>query len=112
MQSVLKSGPVPWAGYQSIQFLAEQVSHHPPSILCYFHAVCCDYMVLFQYLLYMLNVQIRGCMLLGVYRPGQDFWDCQSEYKILGKVIIHYIIHYCIIMMSHDSNSKDCVDES
>ena len=43
MQSVLKSGPVPWAGYQSIQFLAEQVSHHPPSMLCYFHAVCCDY---------------------------------------------------------------------
>ena len=51
-------------------------------------------------------------MLLGVSSPNQDFWDCQLEYKILGKVIIHYIIHDCIIMMSCGSNSKDCIDES
>lgn len=31
MQSLLDSGPVPYAGYDSLAFLAEQVSHHPPS---------------------------------------------------------------------------------
>ena len=30
-QSILESGPVPYASYDSVTFIAEQVSHHPPS---------------------------------------------------------------------------------
>ena len=29
-QSLLQSGPVPYASYSSVAFVAEQVSHHPP----------------------------------------------------------------------------------
>ena len=29
-QSILESGPVPYASYDSVTFVAEQVSHHPP----------------------------------------------------------------------------------
>ena len=31
LQKILDSGPVPYARYNSITFVAEQVSHHPPS---------------------------------------------------------------------------------
>ena len=34
-QKLLESGPVPYASYDSVTFVAEQVSHHPPSMfLC------------------------------------------------------------------------------
>ena len=30
VQVLLESGPVPYASYNSVTFVAEQVSHHPP----------------------------------------------------------------------------------
>ena len=32
-QSLLQSGPVSYASYDSVSFVAEQVSHHPPGQL-------------------------------------------------------------------------------
>ena len=30
-RQILESGPVPYSTYDSVTFIAEQVSHHPPS---------------------------------------------------------------------------------
>ena len=39
VQALLESGPIPYASYNSVTFLAEQVSHHPPGT--YAARLCC-----------------------------------------------------------------------
>ncbi|XP_065915827.1 oxysterol-binding protein-related protein 9-like [Dysidea avara] len=75
-ESILKSGPLPWAGYQSIQFIAEQVSHHPP-----------------------ISALYAECPAKGMYAFG----SIQSKSRFLGlSVGIQNIGQIRIVLMGHN----------
>lgn len=75
-EAVLNSGPVPWAGYRSIQFVAEQVSHHPP-----------------------ISALYAECPEKGMYAFG----SIQTKSRFLGlSVGVQNIGQIRIVLMSHN----------
>ena len=42
-QEVVEEGPVAWASKENLSFIAEQVSHHPPSMFTVYMYICTMY---------------------------------------------------------------------
>lgn len=82
-QHLLDSGPVPYASYNSVTFVAEQVSHHPPSkSFTVLRLISSLWILPPQYLGYMQNVHQRTFTSVDICGHVPSFlgslWECTT----------------------------------
>ena len=80
---LVSEGPVPWVSKNSVTFVAEQVSHHPP--ISAFYAECFIKKIQFRAHIWTKSKFLR--MSIGVHNIGQDCVSCLEHNK-------HYILTF------------------
>lgn len=99
--AICSDGPVPWCKKNQLTFIAEQVSHHPPSKFLFIIKANTNFLIKltinalsfnFQSLHFTQNIMKNVFALRLMYGLSQNFWDCQLVCITLDKALSRYVI--------------------